>query len=103
MLQIRRHSQLLSSVFENWGYSPKAADCCGAGGTYNITHPDNSNDIIASKVEFLKQIKEKNIALATSNHICMQQWNQGIHRAGLKAKVKVRHMIQLVDEAMINS
>jgi glycolate oxidase iron-sulfur subunit len=96
-------SQLLSSIFENWDYAPKAEDCCGAGGTYNITHPDNSNDIIASKVEFLKQIKEKNVVLATSNHICMQQWNQGIHRAGLKAKVKVRHVIQLVDEAMINS
>ena len=80
--------------------APMSTECCGAGGTYNITHEDNSNAIINRKTAFLEDSDDKALILATANHICMQQWQKGLHMAGLSRKVKVRHLIQLMDQVL---
>jgi Fe-S oxidoreductase len=74
-----------------------ARDCCGSGGVYNLQKPENAQEILARKSSFLNDAAGDPVILATSNHVCMMQWNSA-HKSGLvKRPFQVRHVIQLLD------
>lgn len=99
------HGQRLSGIPESvldatgyeWELAPNARDCCGSGGTYNIQKPENSREILARKSQFLDGTKDENVILATSNHVCMMQWNSAKSLGLVQRDYEVRHVIQLLD------
>ena len=74
---------------------PEADWCCGAGGTFNITHYDQAMAILDRKMERVNGTGAT--ILATSCPSCMIQLGYGARKKGLN--VKVRHVTQLLDEA----
>ncbi len=75
----------------------EAADmCCGAGGLYNVTHPDLSGKILARKMECAAAAEPQ--VIATANAGCMLQLYQGARRHNLPG-VRIAHVIELLDEA----
>jgi glycolate oxidase iron-sulfur subunit len=110
---------VLNATGYRWELAPQARDCCGSGGVYNIQKPENSREILARKSEFLNHAAGDPVILATSNHVCMMQWNSAgtidpvilatsnhvcmmqWNSAGTMGLVKrpysVRHVIQLLD------
>ena len=71
--------------------------CCGSGGVYNIQKPENSREILAGKSAFLNEAVGNPVILATSNHVCMMQWNSAKSGGLVKRPFDVKHVIQLLD------
>jgi glycolate oxidase iron-sulfur subunit len=79
-----------------WEFAPKARDCCGSGGVYNIQKPDNARAILREKASFFDELPaEVSPVLATANHVCMMQWQTA--RRFVQRPFQVRHVIQLLD------
>lgn len=88
---------VLNATGYQWSLAPMARDCCGSGGVYNVQNPENARQILARKSEFLNEAEGDPVILATSNHVCMMQWNSA-RAAGLVTRpYQVRHVIQLLD------
>ncbi len=99
------HGQKLAGIPESvlhatgyhWELAPQARDCCGSGGVYNLQQPESAQQILQKKSQFLNSAAGDPVILATSNHVCMMQW-QSAGRAGLVQRpYQVRHVIQLLD------
>jgi len=88
-------SAVLDATGLRWELAPRAKDCCGSGGIYNIQKPGNAREILAKKSAFLDEAGGDPVILATSNHVCMMQWNSA--RNLVKRPFQVRHVIQLLD------
>jgi glycolate oxidase iron-sulfur subunit len=88
-------SPVLDATGLRWELAPCAKDCCGSGGIYNIQKPGNAREILAKKSAFLKEAEGDPVILATSNHVCMMQWNSA--KSLVKRPFQVRHVIQLLD------
>jgi len=69
--------------------------CCGSAGTYNLTHPEMSAQILAQKVNNIAATGAE--VVVTANPGCMLQLQAGLRRAGLA--VRVVHTTQVLDEA----
>jgi glycolate oxidase iron-sulfur subunit len=69
--------------------------CCGAAGTYNLTHGEMSRAVLAHKIEALAAADPD--VIATGNPGCLMQLSAGAARAGLRARVV--HPVELLDEA----
>ncbi len=69
--------------------------CCGSAGIYNITHPDISMQILDDKMEAVRATNPE--IIVTANAGCMLQLEQGVRRAGIKARVM--HVMDLLDQA----
>lgn len=80
-----------------WELAPMARDCCGSGGVYNLQQPENAQQILTRKSEFLNTATGDPVILATSNHVCMMQWNSAGRSGLVKRPYDVRHVIQLLD------
>ena len=101
------HGQKVGGIADNvldatgyeWQLAPNATDCCGSGGTYNIQKPENSQQILAKKASFLSQAAGEPVILATSNHVCMMQWNSARKSKTVGRDFEVKHVIQLLDPA----
>ncbi|MFO0428135.1 MAG: (Fe-S)-binding protein [Planctomyces sp.] len=89
--------RVLDATGYRWELAPQARDCCGSGGIYNIQKPENSREILASKSEFLNTAEGSPVILATSNHVCMMQWNSAGASGLVSRPYSVRHVIQLLD------
>jgi glycolate oxidase iron-sulfur subunit len=74
---------------------PGAADCCGAAGIYNLTHPETSRRLLERKVGALRDTRPD--VVATGNPGCLLQLGRGIREAGLP--VEVLHPVDLLDRA----
>jgi glycolate oxidase iron-sulfur subunit len=72
-----------------------ASACCGAAGTYNLTHPEMSARVLARKIDALAAADPD--VIATGNPGCMMQLRQGVAQRGLHAEVV--HPIELLDRA----
>jgi glycolate oxidase iron-sulfur subunit len=69
--------------------------CCGSAGTQMLTHYENSMQILTRKMQ---NVAETDAAIiATGCPGCQLQLGLGVQRAGLK--IKVKHPIQLLDQA----
>lgn len=90
-------SNVLDATGYKWELAPMARDCCGSGGVYNIQKPENSREILARKSAFLNDAAGDPVILATSNHVCMMQWNSARASGLVKKPYEVRHVIQLLD------
>jgi glycolate oxidase iron-sulfur subunit len=76
-----------------------AEHCCGAAGIYNLVEPDVSNAVLAPK---LREIGITGAGVVvTGNPGCMMQIGAGLLRSHSAARV--RHPVELLDEAYANS
>jgi glycolate oxidase iron-sulfur subunit len=90
-------ASVLDATGYRWQHAPLARDCCGSGGVYNLQQPASAREILARKSLFLETAAGDPVILATSNHVCMMQWNSA-HASGLvKRPFHVRHVIELLD------
>ncbi len=74
---------------------PRADDCCGSAGTYNIVQNELSMKILDEKMGNLASVQPE--IIATANVGCMLQLRAGVKRAGIKADVV--HVVELLDRA----
>jgi glycolate oxidase iron-sulfur subunit len=88
---------VLDATGYRWEFAPCAKDCCGSGGIYNIQKKENAREILAKKSAFLKEAEGDPVILATSNHVCMMQWNSARWGGMVRKPFYVRHVIQLLD------
>ncbi len=90
-------ANVLNATGYQWSLAPQARDCCGSGGVYNIQKPENSREILARKSAFLNDAAGDPVILATSNHVCMMQWNSAKSGGLVNRPYSVKHVIQLLD------
>jgi glycolate oxidase iron-sulfur subunit len=67
--------------------------CCGAGGIYNLVHPEMADPILAEKVEAIRRSGAE--IVATGNPGCALQLAHGLRGTG----IEVLHPIELLDQA----
>jgi glycolate oxidase iron-sulfur subunit len=72
-----------------------AAACCGAAGTYNLTHPEMSAQVLGTKLDHLAAADPD--LIATGNPGCMLQLRGGAEERGLRARVV--HPIEILAQA----
>ena len=90
-------ANVLDATGYAWELAPGARDCCGSGGVYNIEKPANSRQILAGKAAFLNDAKGNPVIVATSNHVCLMQWNSARFGGLVQRPFSVQHVIQLLD------
>jgi glycolate oxidase iron-sulfur subunit len=88
---------VLNATGYQWELAPQARDCCGSGGVYNLQQPENARAILARKSAFLNAAAGDPVILATSNHVCLMQWNSARASGLVQRPYEVRHVIQLLD------
>jgi glycolate oxidase iron-sulfur subunit len=71
--------------------------CCGAGGTYNLFHPEMAEPILDDKIRAIRETGAQ--VVATGNPGCAMQIRSGLDRAGLR-KIEVVHPIEILDRAL---
>ena len=76
---------------------PEADRCCGAAGSYNIMHYEQSMRVLDRKMEMVKKTGAD--ILATECPGCIIQLSYGARRAGLG--VRVVHISELIREVFI--
>ncbi len=74
---------------------PRADDCCGSAGTYNIVENELSMKILDEKMGNVASVEPE--IIATANVGCMLQLRAGVKRAGSQAEVA--HVVELLDRA----
>ncbi|MCR4437496.1 MAG: (Fe-S)-binding protein [bacterium] len=73
---------------------PEADWCCGGAGSYNLTHPDTSEQILDRKMANVRKTGAQ--VLATACPSCLMQLAYGVRRH--KLNVYVKHVVELVAE-----
>jgi glycolate oxidase iron-sulfur subunit len=73
---------------------PDADRCCGAAGSYNVMHYEQSMKVLDRKMDNLKKTEAD--ILATECPGCLIQLSYGVKRAGLG--VRVAHISQLIQD-----
>jgi glycolate oxidase iron-sulfur subunit len=76
---------------------PEADRCCGAAGSYNIMHYEQSMAVLAKKMENLKKTQAQ--ILTTECPGCLIQLGYGVRRE--KLPVEVIHISQLLERAYL--
>ena len=74
---------------------PDSDQCCGGGGTYNLTQPAMSAQVLASKLDALAAASPE--IVASGNPGCMLQLAGGLAQRGLA--MRVAHPVTLLAEA----
>lgn len=92
-------TNVLDATGYQWQLAPMARDCCGSGGVYNMQQPNNARAILERKAAFLNEAEGDPVILATSNHVCMMQWNSARADGLVQRPFTVQHVIQLLDPA----
>jgi len=102
------HGQQISSqpeeLLRQFGYEiarfPNRDSCCGAAGSYMLTHPEYSNEILKSKMDEINKIQDANIII-TANPGCQLQLSKGCE---LYAPDKrVIHICEAIDRVYQNN
>ena len=70
----------------------EAETCCGSAGIYNLAHPELADQILAPKLEKIRDTRAE--VLLTGNAGCLMHLTSGAQRAGLR--IQVLHLIELV-------
>ncbi len=78
---------------------PEADRCCGAAGSYNIMHYEQSMAVLAKKMENLKKTQAQ--ILTTECPGCLIQLSYGVRRERLP--IEVIHISQLLERAYLRS
>lgn len=69
--------------------------CCGSAGTYNVTQPELSRQLLHRKMEHVKRSGAE--ILVTANPGCLMQLQSGVRQAGMR--MEVVHLMDLLDRA----
>ncbi len=77
---------------------PEGDRCCGAAGTYAITQFALSDEILDRKMENVAATQAATVVVA--NPPCQLEMIEGVQRAGLEHKVKVRHLAEVLAESL---
>lgn len=77
---------------------PEADRCCGAAGTYAITQAFSSDKLLDHKMNYVKGTGAG--TLVVSNPPCNLEMQEGVDRMGLSDKIKVRHIADVLAEAL---
>lgn len=77
----------------------QAEACCGSAGIYNLEHAELSQEILAEKMQYVKEVCEQDgvATVVTSNPGCLLQLEKGARDAGLK--VQLQHPISILAKA----
>jgi glycolate oxidase iron-sulfur subunit len=70
--------------------------CCGSAGIYNLTHPEVAEELGRMKANAIENVKPD--VVVTANPGCLMQIAAHLRLAG--ARTPVRHIIDLLDEAI---
>ena len=73
---------------------PGADRCCGGAGLYGLLHPELSRQILAEKLEALRQASPPPDLLVTGNPGCLMQLGAGLRAAGMA--IPVAHPVEVV-------
>ncbi|TDJ76388.1 MAG: 4Fe-4S dicluster domain-containing protein [Planctomycetota bacterium] len=76
-----------------------AESCCGSAGIYSLLRPQDSQDVLDSKLAALRASGAE--VLVTANPGCQLQWESGIRRAAMD--VEVVHLAEVVARAIDGS
>jgi glycolate oxidase iron-sulfur subunit len=71
--------------------------CCGSAGIYNLTHFQESMEVLDVKMSDIKNTKVDMII--TTNPGCLLQIKAGIVKEGLNERMKAVHLVELLAEA----
>jgi glycolate oxidase iron-sulfur subunit len=77
---------------------PEADQCCGAAGTYAVTQADASDKILSRKMQFVVGTGASTVVVV--NPPCHLEMIEGVQRAGLSDKIKVRHLADILAESL---
>jgi glycolate dehydrogenase iron-sulfur subunit len=75
----------------------EGALCCGSAGVYSLTNPVMSRSLRERKIDHA--IATGANVIVSGNPGCILQLRAGLRQRGLSHKVKVRHIVELLDEA----
>ena len=75
---------------------PLADQCCGSAGVYNVTETQASLELLAKKMEYVKQTNSQ--AIVTANPGCILQLRAGAAIHGTDQEVL--HVVELLDRAI---
>jgi glycolate oxidase iron-sulfur subunit len=75
----------------------ESALCCGSAGIYNITQPVLSRRLMERKTRHVLATGAD--VVVSANPGCMIQLQAGLRAAGAAGRVRVRHLVELLDDA----
>ncbi len=75
---------------------PLADECCGSAGVYNVTETEASLELLARKMDSVKQTQAQ--AIVTANPGCILQLRAGAAIQGTNQEVL--HVVELLDRAI---
>jgi glycolate oxidase iron-sulfur subunit len=76
---------------------PGADRCCGSAGIYSLLEPALSREVLATKLESIRDAHPVPTIVATGNPGCLMQVGAGLLAAALPARAA--HPVELLDEA----
>lgn len=76
---------------------PGADRCCGSAGIYSLLEPALSRDVLAAKLESIREAHPAPTVVATGNPGCMMQIGAGLLAADIGARAA--HPVELLDDA----
>jgi len=76
---------------------PGADRCCGSAGIYSLLEPALSHDVLATKLESIRDAHPTPTVVATGNPGCLMQIGAGLLAADIGARAA--HPVELLDEA----
>jgi glycolate oxidase iron-sulfur subunit len=76
---------------------PEEEMCCGSAGIYNIIHYEEASSILDRKMNNIKPLHPN--LIVTSNPGCHLQLQHGVDKEGLKDRIKVVHLVELLADA----
>jgi glycolate oxidase iron-sulfur subunit len=76
---------------------PGADRCCGSAGIYSLLEPALSREVLATKLEAIRDASPVPTVVATGNPGCLMQIGAGLLAAGIEARAA--HPVELLDEA----
>ncbi|MBM3987537.1 MAG: 4Fe-4S dicluster domain-containing protein [Planctomycetes bacterium] len=75
---------------------PDSESCCGSAGIYSMLRPNDSKAVFARKAEAFRSCGAD--TLVTANPGCHMQWESGLAREGVKARVL--HLAEVMSAAL---
>ncbi|MFO7173610.1 MAG: heterodisulfide reductase-related iron-sulfur binding cluster [Bacillota bacterium] len=72
--------------------------CCGSAGIYNLTQPAMATALLDEKMARVRATGAETVVV--TNPGCHLQMLAGVHRAGLAGRVRVRHLAEVLAEAL---
>lgn len=80
---------------------PESDQCCGSGGTYSVAQTEASDRMLTRKTMLLQATGATTVVV--TNPGCQLEMIEGVQRAGLSGKVKVRHLVDVLADALCAS